>query len=106
MKELDKTPSFINKASLDAVVDGALDKTSSFICKASFDSCVDEKLYKLFLGNPLAPVMDEKSVSFIEENYEKNSPCLFVYPILNWCTETDEWRVDRKYFSIGFQFPN
>jgi hypothetical protein len=25
--------------------------------------------------------MDEKSVSFIEENYEKNSHCLFVYPI-------------------------
>jgi hypothetical protein len=42
---------------------------------------VDEKICKVFPGNPLAPVMDEKYVSFIEENYEKNSPCLFVYPI-------------------------
>jgi hypothetical protein len=40
-----------------------------------------ENSTNIFLGNPLAPVMDEKSVSFIEENYRKISPCLFVYPI-------------------------
>jgi hypothetical protein len=45
-EELDKTSSFIYKASLDALVDEELDKTPSFIDKASLDAVVDEALYK------------------------------------------------------------